>query len=331
MRPNCPSALRCPGAGARGRCHGTESFGFRNPGPHALGCPGRGPTLTREFSHFDALDARDKAVRTFESSPEFPQRNHVSTHLPEATDRDSPGDPRMDRLPRVGHRQRRTRPSPLPAAAGVGVGTLAPRRTEGAALHRLRQHDCSGRAGAVPGRPRPREENPPHQPLECDGHGPARQRALRRLGRPLSSYASSASLYEVGFNHFFRGPEADGVGDLIFYQGHVAPGMYARAFLEGRLTEGQLDHFREKQRAGPASAPIRILGSCPSFGSSPPSAWGLARLRPSIRHALRATSRTAASKTRAARTSGRSWAMASATSRRASVSSASRPARSSTT
>jgi pyruvate dehydrogenase E1 component len=61
------------------------------------------------------------------------------------------------------------------------------------------------------------------------------------IGGHLSTYASSASLYEVGFNHFFRGKDGEGSGDQIFYQGHAAPGIYARAFLEGRLTEEQLD------------------------------------------------------------------------------------------
>src|SRR4249919_3581899 len=61
------------------------------------------------------------------------------------------------------------------------------------------------------------------------------------IGGHLSTYASAASLYEVGFNHFFRGWD-DGPGDLVYFQGHAAPGIYARAFLEGRLTEDQLDH-----------------------------------------------------------------------------------------
>ena len=64
------------------------------------------------------------------------------------------------------------------------------------------------------------------------------------LGGHLSTYASAASLYEVGFNHFFRGKDDGGSGDQVFYQGHAAPGIYSRAFLEGRLTEAQLDHFR---------------------------------------------------------------------------------------
>ncbi|MGH9038841.1 MAG: pyruvate dehydrogenase (acetyl-transferring), homodimeric type [Acidimicrobiia bacterium] len=74
-------------------------------------------------------------------------------------------------------------------------------------------------------------------------------RANRRydgLGGHLSTYASSASLYEVGFNHFFRGKSDGGYGDQIYIQGHAAPGVYSRAFLEGRLTESQLDHFRRE-------------------------------------------------------------------------------------
>jgi pyruvate dehydrogenase E1 component len=66
------------------------------------------------------------------------------------------------------------------------------------------------------------------------------------VGGHISTYASSASLYEVGFNHFFRGKDHPGGGDQIYYQGHASPGMYARAFLEGRLSEQQLDGFRQE-------------------------------------------------------------------------------------
>jgi pyruvate dehydrogenase E1 component len=65
-------------------------------------------------------------------------------------------------------------------------------------------------------------------------------------GGHISTYASSASLYEVGFNHFFRGKGHPGGGDQLFFQGHASPGMYARAFMEGRLTEAQLDGFRQE-------------------------------------------------------------------------------------
>jgi pyruvate dehydrogenase E1 component len=66
------------------------------------------------------------------------------------------------------------------------------------------------------------------------------------LGGHISSFASSATLYDVGFNYFFHGPTDDHAGDLIYFQGHAAPGIYARSFLEGRLTEDQLDNYRRE-------------------------------------------------------------------------------------
>ena len=66
------------------------------------------------------------------------------------------------------------------------------------------------------------------------------------VGGHISTFASSAALYEVGFNHFFKGKDHPGGGDQIFYQGHASPGMYARAYLEGRFTEHQLDGFRQE-------------------------------------------------------------------------------------
>ena len=68
------------------------------------------------------------------------------------------------------------------------------------------------------------------------------------LGGHISSFASSATLYDVGFNYFFRGPgeSGDDLGDLIYFQGHAAPGIYARSFLEGRISEQQLDSFRQE-------------------------------------------------------------------------------------
>ena len=65
------------------------------------------------------------------------------------------------------------------------------------------------------------------------------------IGGHISSFASSATLYEVGFNHFFRGPDYYG-GDLIFFQGHVTPGIYARSFMEGRISEEHLHNFRQE-------------------------------------------------------------------------------------
>ncbi len=66
------------------------------------------------------------------------------------------------------------------------------------------------------------------------------------LGGHISSFSSSATLYDVGYNYFFRGTDNGHPGDLVFYQGHSAPGMYARSFLEGRLSEEQLDNFRRE-------------------------------------------------------------------------------------
>jgi pyruvate dehydrogenase E1 component len=64
------------------------------------------------------------------------------------------------------------------------------------------------------------------------------------IGGHLATFASSAALYDVGFNHFFRGKADGAAGDQVFFQGHAAPGIYSRAFIEGRLSEDQLDHFR---------------------------------------------------------------------------------------
>ncbi|MEG3754682.1 pyruvate dehydrogenase (acetyl-transferring), homodimeric type [Psychromonas arctica] len=66
------------------------------------------------------------------------------------------------------------------------------------------------------------------------------------LGGHMASYQSAAAFYEVCFNHFFRAPNETDGGDLVYYQGHISPGIYARAFLEGRLTEEQLDNFRQE-------------------------------------------------------------------------------------
>jgi pyruvate dehydrogenase E1 component len=93
------------------------------------------------------------------------------------------------------------------------------------------------------------------------------------LGGHLSTYASAASLYEVGFNHFFRGKD-EGSGDQIYVQGHAAPGIYARAFLEGRLEEEHLDHFRrEVAGRGLSSYPHPRL--MPDFWEFPTVSMGL--------------------------------------------------------
>src|SRR3982751_5112580 len=71
------------------------------------------------------------------------------------------------------------------------------------------------------------------------------------IGGHIATYASSATLYEVGYNHFFQGRNADGGGDQVYFQGHASPGMYSRAFLEGRLSERDLINFRQELRPEP--------------------------------------------------------------------------------
>ena len=66
------------------------------------------------------------------------------------------------------------------------------------------------------------------------------------LGGHIASFQSLATLYEVGYNHFWHAPSDDHGGDLVYFQGHSSPGNYARAYLEGRLTEEQLDGFRQE-------------------------------------------------------------------------------------
>ena len=74
------------------------------------------------------------------------------------------------------------------------------------------------------------------------------------LGGHIASFASAATLYDVGFNYFFRGPDHPGGGDLVYIQGHSSPGIYARSFLEGRISEAQLDRFREETGGGGLSS-----------------------------------------------------------------------------
>ena len=74
------------------------------------------------------------------------------------------------------------------------------------------------------------------------------------LGGHIGTFASAATLYDVGMNHFWRAKNNKFGGDLIYFQGHSAPGMYARAFLEGRLNEKQLDSFRQEVKPGGLSS-----------------------------------------------------------------------------
>ena len=105
----------------------------------------------------------------------------------------------------------------------------------------------------------------------------SRANKLVGVGGHIATYASAASLYEVGFNHFFRGKDlATGMGDQVYFQGHAAPGIYARAFLEGRLTEQHLDGFRQERSKAPfglSSYPHPRL--MPEFWEFPTVSMGL--------------------------------------------------------
>ena len=97
------------------------------------------------------------------------------------------------------------------------------------------------------------------------------------LGGHISSFASAATLYDVGFNHFFHAPTDEHGGDLLYIQGHVAPGIYARAFMEGRLTEDQLQNFRQEvEPGGLSSYPHPRL--MPEFWQFPTVSMGLGPL-----------------------------------------------------
>src|SRR3979409_1807876 len=119
------------------------------------------------------------------------------------------------------------------------------------------------------------------------------------IGGHLATYASSATLYEGGFNHFFRGKDdgADGDqvfsqghappgisapgcsagadGDQVVYQGHASPGIYARAFLEGRLKESQLDHFRRETKSGEGLSSYPHPRLMPDYWEFPTVSMGL--------------------------------------------------------
>jgi pyruvate dehydrogenase E1 component len=99
-------------------------------------------------------------------------------------------------------------------------------------------------------------------------------RKSSEYGGHIASYASSATLYEVGFNHFWRAPTAEHGGDMVFFQGHSSPGIYARAFLEGRLTEENLNYFRQEV-VGPGLSSYPHPWLMPEFWQFPTVSMGL--------------------------------------------------------
>jgi pyruvate dehydrogenase E1 component len=104
------------------------------------------------------------------------------------------------------------------------------------------------------------------------------------VGGHISTFASAATLYEIGFNHFFRGRTETHPGDVIFFQGHASPGMYARAFVEGRLTEAQLQNFRQELHPGGGLSSYPHPWLMPGFWQYPTVSMGLGPIM-SIYHA----------------------------------------------
>ena len=102
-------------------------------------------------------------------------------------------------------------------------------------------------------------------------------KAEEGIGGHISTYASAATLYEVGFNHFFQGHE-QGDGDVIFFQGHAAPGIYARAYLEGRIDETHLENFRRETRPGGGLSSYPHPWLMPDFWEFPSVSMGLGPL-----------------------------------------------------
>ena len=100
-------------------------------------------------------------------------------------------------------------------------------------------------------------------------------RASDGIGGHISTYASAATLYEVGFNHFFKGKNREGGGDIIYFQGHASPGMYARAFLEGRLPVEKLTNFRRELASGGGLSSYPHPWLMPDFWEYPTVSMGL--------------------------------------------------------
>ncbi|MGD0302123.1 MAG: pyruvate dehydrogenase (acetyl-transferring), homodimeric type, partial [Bryobacteraceae bacterium] len=95
------------------------------------------------------------------------------------------------------------------------------------------------------------------------------------IGGHISTYASLATLTEVGHNHFFHGRHGDQPGDFVYFQGHASPGMYARAFLEGRISEKHLENFRHELRAEPGLSSYPHPWLMPDFWQFPTVSMGL--------------------------------------------------------
>jgi pyruvate dehydrogenase E1 component len=103
-------------------------------------------------------------------------------------------------------------------------------------------------------------------------------KAEEGIGGHISTYASAATLYEVAFNHFFRGRDGEGDGDVVFFQGHASPGIYARAYLEGRIDQTHLGNFRRELNAGGGLSSYPHPWLMPDFWEYPTVSMGLGPL-----------------------------------------------------
>ena len=187
----------------------------------------------------------------------------------------------MARRARLGPRPRGRRARPLPDRAADRRG--APLRRAPALLrhHGLREHDPASEEQAMPGEPGLEHRIRSHHPLERAGDGGAGQpRRAAELGGHIASFASAATLYDVGFNHFFRAPDRETTAATSSTSRATrSPGIYARAFLEGRLSEEQLRQLPargRRRRALLLSAPVADAGllAVPDGLDGPrPDAW----------------------------------------------------------
>ncbi len=157
----------------------------------------------------------------------------------------------MGPIGRRAGRHPRCRAGPSPSAAGVGPSRRAPDRPPREGPYRLRQHDPGQRRAHLPWRRGHRAPHPPLHPLERGGDGSP--------GPTVASRASAGTRPPVrrpprstrsGSTHFFRGEADNAHGDQVFIQRHASPGIYARAFLEGRLGDADLDRCRRRSGAG---------------------------------------------------------------------------------
>ena len=172
---------------------------------------------------------------------------------------------------RLGVAAAHRRPGARAPAAGQagGAGARSGGRLAARARHALRQHRSrSTQQPAFPGDLAIEERLASLMRWNALAMVVRANQAYGELGGHIASYASAADLFEVGFNHFFRARNEQHGGDLVFFQPHSAPGVYARAFLEGRLSESDLAHYRQEITA-PArrrARPVQLSASLADAG-----------------------------------------------------------------